>query len=238
MISLQTTREQLAVESTRYSVSDVPFPAVAVCDSTAVYGPNTVNITNIFKRRGFSNDEIKAFYESIDGVKLASYVPEDQIIKMHGLLESMGYAYSRLLETLRKPCDVLLMECIWRSRSYNCSHMFREVQTYHGFCCQFDIPYFRSNVKDVAYASGIETTEGLMVKINTDYICPTGAVSSGSALLYLFDHKDSITILDSSITLSASTFYDVNVEVWAIDSSDNVKDLPIGSRKCLLNNVS
>ncbi|KAL0891808.1 hypothetical protein ABMA27_015074 [Loxostege sticticalis] len=105
--------------------------------------------------------------------------------------------------------------------------MFREVQTFMGYCCQFDIPFFRQNVEDAPYVSGIETTEGLMVRINTDAVSPTGEILDGTALLYLFDHSDSITLLDSSVTLTATTFYDVNVDVWAIDSSDNVKALSL-----------
>ncbi|KAL4706234.1 hypothetical protein ACJJTC_013777 [Scirpophaga incertulas] len=52
--------------------------------------------------------------------------------------------------------------------------------------------------------------------------------------LYIFDHKDSITFFDSPVFLTALTYYDIDVEVWAIDSSDNVKELPLSVRRCLL----
>lgn len=35
------------VESTHYSISEIPFPAVAVCDTDVVYRPKTKNITKL-----------------------------------------------------------------------------------------------------------------------------------------------------------------------------------------------
>ncbi|KAI8429305.1 hypothetical protein MSG28_007802, partial [Choristoneura fumiferana] len=37
------------VESTHYSTQRIPFPAVMVCETQLVYGPNAGNISHVFK---------------------------------------------------------------------------------------------------------------------------------------------------------------------------------------------
>lgn len=56
--------------------------------------------------------------------------------------------------------------------------------------------------------------------------------------MYVFNPHTSLTIVDSPITISSSEFFDVSIEAWAIDSSDEVKALSVPRRKCLLVSVS
>ncbi|KAL0840009.1 hypothetical protein ABMA28_015336, partial [Loxostege sticticalis] len=123
--------------------------------------------------------------------------------------------------------------------------MFREVQTFMGYCCQFDIPFFSQFDFNIIHRKGKDMVlpdvlsrikiESLDIpdKITDSWYlymlenCQKYPDKFPNYTLYLFDHSDSITLLDSSVTLTATTFYDVNVDVWAIDSSDNVKALSL-----------
>lgn len=56
--------------------------------------------------------------------------------------------------------------------------------------------------------------------------------------MYVFDLKDGVTLIDSAIHLASGMYFDVNVYLWAIDSSNNVKALDLNARKCILDTVS
>ncbi|XP_052750408.1 uncharacterized protein LOC113509176 [Galleria mellonella] len=113
--------------------------------------------------------------------------------------------------------------------------MFREVRTYHGYCCQFDINYFKENAQNgTEFVSGIKMSEALDIIVNEENITPDGVVTDGSIMLFIFDAKDNVSLLDSSIIISQGGYFDVNFGVWAIDASDSVKELNIRSRNCVL----
>ncbi|CAH2208397.1 jg22714, partial [Pararge aegeria aegeria] len=72
------------------------------------------------------------------------------------------------------------------------------------------------------------------VVVNSQRVLANGSAADGYVFLYVFDKQNNLTLLDSSITLTPSTHFDVTVSVWAIDSSDEVKSLSLKSRKCFL----
>ncbi|XP_021203492.3 sodium channel protein Nach [Bombyx mori] len=218
------------VETTHYSTSNIPFPALTICDTQIVYGPATNNITNLLILRGYNETEVEEFYGSFSKVKLKDYSPEPFVRKIHSLLDDLGYSWEIMLAQLRKPCEELINDCTWRSKLHNCSTMFRSVFTIVGYCCQFDIPYFRAHAgKSTNYVSGVEITEALNVMVDVQ----KDSLASGYLSLYVYDHQDEITLLDSPITLTPGAYFDVNVYLWAIDSSPFVAALPMSVRKCI-----
>ncbi|XP_072940723.1 sodium channel protein Nach-like [Epargyreus clarus] len=224
------------VESTRYSIEKIPFPAISVCDTEMVYRPNTENITNILQLRGYNSTQIDEFYKSFSEVKSKDYKPEPIMKKMHSILQDLGYSYDVLLDELKKPCNVILQQCSWRSKLNDCADMFRQVFTLVGYCCQFDIRHFRNHAKkDTNFVSGIEITEALDIIINSRRDVSEEGSNEGYVLLYVFDELDNLTLLDSSITITPSTYSDVTIEVWTIDSSSDVRALSLKNRKCVLN---
>ncbi|XP_059047365.1 uncharacterized protein LOC131842815 [Achroia grisella] len=113
--------------------------------------------------------------------------------------------------------------------------MFREILSSSGYCCQFDMDHFQKHTDDATmFISGIRTSEALDFVVDGQKVSHDGTVTAGFVLLYLFDPQDSISLLDSSIRISPSAYFDVNIDVWAIDSSDYVKELSVKSRKCIL----
>ncbi|KAJ8732391.1 hypothetical protein PYW07_014990 [Mythimna separata] len=216
------------VETTHYSMVNIPFPAVTICDTESVYLPKTQNITELLVLRGYNMTEINDFYKSFSEVKRKEYVPEPYVRKMHSLLEDLGYSLKHLLDMFKRPCSDIAVECNWRSRTYNCSEMFRSVLTIVGHCCQFDVPYFMKHADNQTnFISGLDSTEALDVTVK-------GQSSNGYSVMYVFDYKDKVTLVDSYFSLTPESLFDVNINVWAIDSSTYVKALPITSRKCIL----
>ncbi|XP_013177638.1 PREDICTED: sodium channel protein Nach-like [Papilio xuthus] len=223
------------VETTHYPTSKIPFPAVIVCDTEMVYGPSTNNIKDILRLRGFQNEQIDDFFRSLTDIKLIGYEIQPHVKKMHSILESLGYTYNDLLNTFKKPCEVLIEKCVWRSKLINCSEMFRTVLTYLGYCCKFDLTYFSLHAEEgTNFAGGTEITEGLDITVNTDKYFSSGNKSDGYASLYVIDKDDKITILDNAITITSGAYFDATITVWLMDSSADVKALSLSNRKCFL----
>ncbi|XP_022835231.1 sodium channel protein Nach-like, partial [Spodoptera litura] len=216
------------VETTHYSMVNIPFPAVTICDTDNVFLPKTKEITDLLILRGYNNTEIDDFYKSFNEVKHKNYVPEPYVRKMHSLLEDLGYSLKILLDMFKRPCSNITVECNWRSKPFNCSEMFHPLLTIVGHCCQFDIPYFKEHADNQTnFISGLDSTEALDVIVN-------GQSSNGHSVLYVYDYKEKVTLVDSFFSLTPQSFFDVNIYVWAIDSSSYVKALPLSGRKCIL----
>ncbi|XP_050557665.1 uncharacterized protein LOC118280574 [Spodoptera frugiperda] len=106
--------------------------------------------------------------------------------------------------------------------------MFHPLLTIVGHCCQFDIPYFMEQADNQTnFISGLDSTEALDIVVN-------GQSSNGHSVLYVYDYKEKVTLVDSFFSLTPQSFFDVNIYVWAIDSSSYVKALPLSARKCIL----
>ncbi|XP_047020529.1 sodium channel protein Nach-like [Helicoverpa zea] len=105
--------------------------------------------------------------------------------------------------------------------------MFRSVLTLAGHCCQFDIPYFKEHTDNQTnFISGLDSTEALDIIVK-------GQGHNGYSVLYVYDYENRVTLVDSYFSLTPESFFDVNVYVWAIDSSTYVKALPLSGRKCI-----
>ncbi|XP_061377912.1 sodium channel protein Nach-like [Danaus plexippus] len=154
---------------------------------------------------------------------------------MHNFLSEIGYSYDTLLDKLTKPCSVIIRECVWRSKKFECSKLFRKVFTMMGYCCQFDVSYFREQVEDdLNFNCGVELSEGLDMIVNTQSISYNGSVVDSYLNMYVSDNQTKLNLLDRPIVFTEKYFFDITLAVWAIDSSEDVKRLSLKHRKCFL----
>ncbi|XP_045446321.1 uncharacterized protein LOC123654465 [Melitaea cinxia] len=113
--------------------------------------------------------------------------------------------------------------------------MFRHVFTIMGYCCQFDVQYFREQAgMGINLRTGTEVSEAMDIIVNSQRTLFNGSVEDSYEFLYVFDKQDNLTLLNRPITLPPLTYFDVTVNVWAIDSSSDVKALSLDNRKCFL----
>ncbi|CAG4966495.1 unnamed protein product [Parnassius apollo] len=132
------------VETTHYSTENIPFPAIAICDTEKVYGPNTKNITKLLALGG----------------------------------------------------------------------------------------------ENINYAAGSDITEALDIVVNTGKFDDNGINTDGYVLMYIFDEKNNITLIDSPITVTTATYFDVTIDIWVMDSSTDVEALSLHNRRCFFKTVS
>ncbi|XP_061377914.1 uncharacterized protein LOC133319038 [Danaus plexippus] len=87
---------------------------------------------------------------------------------------------------------------------------------------------------NVKLEAGKEISEALELTVNTETISTKGISSDSVPNLYVFDSQNKLTLLDSSIILTARAYFDINVAVWIIESSEDVRSLSLPNRKCFL----
>ncbi|KAK3912127.1 Pickpocket protein 28 [Frankliniella fusca] len=131
------------VESYFHEVSDMPFPAITLC-----------NVNRIFRSKA------QAFVDSLkmpDGYPAARQDVMELLPLLGQLLSFAEFgsehegrerlvrilAYNNvstdaLLESLGQPCGDLIERCSWEGREVNCSRVFTRTMTYLGFCCSFN----------------------------------------------------------------------------------------------------
>ncbi|XP_061710565.1 uncharacterized protein LOC133520209 isoform X2 [Cydia pomonella] len=113
--------------------------------------------------------------------------------------------------------------------------MFLEVVTVVGHCCQFDLTHFkRFAPRNTKFVPGNTIYQGLEVTVNGVKEYANGTKRDGPVLMYIFDPNNKVTSIDSPISLAPSSYFEVEIEIFAIDSSPEVKALPLKTRKCSL----
>ncbi|CAH2106869.1 unnamed protein product [Euphydryas editha] len=113
--------------------------------------------------------------------------------------------------------------------------MFRHVFTIMGYCCQFDAKYFREKAgTSINLRTGTDVSEAMYIVVSSQKMLYNGSTEDSFVYLYVFDEQDNLTLLNRPITLTPHTYFDITVNVWAIDSSRDVRALSLDSRKCFL----
>ncbi|XP_063621698.1 uncharacterized protein LOC134793914 [Cydia splendana] len=118
---------------------------------------------------------------------------------------------------------------------FKCSEMFLEVLTVVGNCCQFDIAHFkRFAPTNTKFVPGNTISQGLELTVNGVKEYANGTVRDGAVSMFIFDPNNKATVIDSPISLASTSYFEVEIEIFAIDSSPEVKALPLKTRKCSL----
>ncbi|XP_063531959.1 uncharacterized protein LOC134742699 [Cydia strobilella] len=113
--------------------------------------------------------------------------------------------------------------------------MFLEASTIVGHCCQFDIAHLkRFAPSKTKFVPGNTISQGLELTVNGVKEYANGTVREGAVLMYIFDPNNKVTTFDSPISLVSSSYFEVEIGIFAIDSSPEVKALPLKTRKCSL----
>ncbi|GBP51190.1 hypothetical protein EVAR_98014_1 [Eumeta japonica] len=115
--------------------------------------------------------------------------------------------------------------------------MFRQVLTHRGYCCRFDITFFKSRSQNLNYVSGHEQHKAFRVVVDGVKVNPNGSTYDGNVEIFVFNSENGMTMLDSALPVRPRTQVDVTVDVWVIDTSDQVKALAKETRKCILDTV-
>lgn len=98
-----------------------------------------INSYSFFRREKNVDDRaIDDFFREISAlVRPKHYEMTNNVMRVWKILEAMNYTTARILYDSRQPCDILVRNCTWMNRPFDCMQYFERIQTSKGFCCSF-----------------------------------------------------------------------------------------------------
>ncbi|XP_017777841.1 PREDICTED: sodium channel protein Nach-like [Nicrophorus vespilloides] len=127
---------------TDFHTWDVPFPAVTICQSV----PSNESIIDDFIQR-FSDmkdvddkEKLKDFIVKLTQLSYTTINSFKDYTESHYLAEDVNL--KAFVFKLMNPCDDILTECMFKSRSYNCCENFFPVFTESGYCYSFNSRHY------------------------------------------------------------------------------------------------
>ncbi|KAL1137933.1 hypothetical protein AAG570_009628 [Ranatra chinensis] len=130
------------VESTRYQYSNVPFPAVILCDKSRVHWPKALALTKHDLPEPFNVTKQKALVllKRLGYVTFGDFDFLNQIRFSNMTFEEIAELnITELMLKVMRPCNEMFSElCIWRSLEYNCCRLFELQKSELGFCYSFN----------------------------------------------------------------------------------------------------
>ncbi|CAG9560786.1 unnamed protein product [Danaus chrysippus] len=213
-------------------MDNVILPAVAVCISEIDKGPNTENITRILTQAN-ENVKLEAGKDISEALEITVNtetistrgISSDSVPNLYvfDLQNKLTLLDTSIMLTARAYFDITV--AVWIIESSE------DVRT-------LSLPDRRTQANEnVKLEAGKDISEALEITVNTETISTRGISSDSVPNLFVFDLQNKLTLLDTSIMLTARAYFDITVAVWIIESSEDVRTLSLPNRKCFLSEV-
>ncbi|CAH0561298.1 unnamed protein product [Brassicogethes aeneus] len=231
------------VGTTAYSIYDVPFPSVTICNINVVYANNTDKIEKIIEGQ-IPKADIADFFFNLSTLvlndNLYGSVGYKSYEKITNLLEEAGYSTDKIMKILAQPCDSLLLECKWNDTVRDCSTIFRTIKTTYGFCCSFnykgvadDDPSSMTNI----YVTGVGSTYGLEVTLNVaedQYVSALKPYYGIQVAIHEAYQYPDLVMASSTIFPGFKQSYGLSPKI--VSSNDELRVINSENRGCLFYN--
>ncbi|RVE45032.1 hypothetical protein evm_010311 [Chilo suppressalis] len=121
-------------------ISQVPFPAVSICNFNVASLKDTQNIKRLLAAHNQSEVEIMQFFRTLYmlthfSVEVHSIGNFTNIMK---ILKNHYYTMDSIMEEVHQKCEDLLVHCSFNTKEKKCSDLFTMIKTSEGFCCAFN----------------------------------------------------------------------------------------------------
>ncbi|KAJ3637615.1 hypothetical protein MTP99_001059 [Tenebrio molitor] len=201
------------VTETAYLNWNTSFPAITLCEITSSEVPWTGNKEE--------NEAVQQFIADLiffTGSCYSCHTPCTTCEKLN---------FSETVEKFRKKCSQLLSKCKWNEVSFDCCEKFLPLETEYGICYSFNSLhtkkpsrrhhefYFYSNRKTGPGALFVETIEDVRLYFHAREDVP-------------FINSDP----DQRKDVMLGETYNISINVIEIENDENVRTLPVGTRRC------
>ncbi|PZC76567.1 hypothetical protein B5X24_HaOG204466 [Helicoverpa armigera] len=121
-------------------ITQVPFPAVSICNFNMVSLRESRNIAGVLKHYNRSDEEIIKFFNALpllknfdqNSRKLGNFTEIMNILKHH------FFTVDTIMEEVHQKCENLILHCTFSRKGKRCEDMFSLIKTYEGYCCSFN----------------------------------------------------------------------------------------------------
>ncbi|XP_054287743.1 pickpocket protein 28-like [Macrosteles quadrilineatus] len=132
----------MTVDTSSYHMSNIPFPAVTVCNVNKMKRSSVLQLARIISECGeMTPQEVFDSMGTLGNLFDNQYNRRTDTRWMHKLLVDAGMEdqVRAILEELAPSCDEMLKACSWMGASVPCSSYFTPLLTVeNGFCCVFN----------------------------------------------------------------------------------------------------
>ncbi|XP_068903807.1 sodium channel protein Nach-like isoform X2 [Tenebrio molitor] len=240
-----------SLENTNYPVTEVPFPAVSICNINKISKRKAEIVANFISETTGHSMEVIDEYMRI----LGSFYDYDdsyshKMLEFQKILENFDHVDEfkpvKLMQWLTPSCDDFLVNCHWQSQEVNCSDMFQMRLTYEGYCCIFNYIKKTNEIvgdsfRDREVLFGYPGLgNGLTVELRNeldDYFYTKQA--SLGANVHVFDPMDYPDKNSGSLNeflVGFATEYFLQIETKGIRSVEDVINYPLDKRGCYFRN--
>lgn len=136
----QTSPLSTVVETTNFHISEIPFPAISICNSNrlnynkllaaaAKFYPESLNDTNKFETFLL----MMQILDTIDFGSFQDMIPVYEQSNWHDLLN-----LRQIFEFMMATCYDIFDNCWWRNKYIDCCAIFAMQRTEYGICLSFN----------------------------------------------------------------------------------------------------
>lgn len=127
------------IESTHYSISNVNFPAVTICNMNIVSAKRAMSLAkNLTRPNNVSPDELSNMFRLILHFQAIGTPNQTEYDLLHSILQMNNLSMVNLTSTLKPTCNDMIHGCGWKGYAVRCDEIFQTINTGEGLCCSFN----------------------------------------------------------------------------------------------------
>lgn len=127
------------IESTHYSISNVYFPAVTICNMNIVSAKRAMSLAkNLTKPSNVTPDELSNMFRLILHFQAIGVQNQTEYELLHSILQMNNLSMVNLTTVLKPSCNDMIKGCEWKGNTVRCDEIFQTIKTGEGLCCSFN----------------------------------------------------------------------------------------------------
>lgn len=127
------------IESTHYSISNVPFPAITICNMNSVSAKRAMDLAkNLTKPNQVTSDELSNMFRLILHFQAIGVQNQSEYELLHSILQMNNLSMVNLTTAVRPTCTDMIQGCAWKGDTVRCDEIFQTINTVEGLCCSFN----------------------------------------------------------------------------------------------------
>lgn len=135
----RTGKLSTVFESTNFKVSEIPFPAITICNNNRQdYNKTEAALMRFVPNRTVSEKEtFTKFLHILQNQEFGSF-DEYGVIADDNLTALESLNITEVYEFMMHDCEVFFVNCWWKDKPFNCCELFSKQKSEYGICWSFN----------------------------------------------------------------------------------------------------